>query len=58
MTKASIPMLRVQMELARTLCKGQLAFVVIPVVDDADYQTLLRQQQERLDSITQEENQS
>lgn len=56
MIKASIPMLRRQMELAGILCKGQLAFVVMPVTDDAEYQTLLRQQQDRLDAITQEES--
>lgn len=54
MIKDSIPMIRRQMELANILCKGHIAFVVIPVVDDTDHQTLLQRQQERLDAITQE----
>ena len=57
MIKASIPLLKRQMELAGILCKGQIAFVVIPAVDDADHETLIQQQKERLDAITQEENQ-
>lgn len=51
MSQSIIPILREQMRLAGTLAKGQIAFVVMPAIDDDDMNSLMEQQQTRLERM-------